>query len=547
MLNFPVEIQLAVLSHLDALDIARLELVCKRFRTLIEEHGMIVWKRCLHRHCARHGVFWPTFHGLTRAEEFKRAVSAPSRMLTSYRRSVARGEPMGVKSRIVGDIPQELFLGDSQPIGWTHLVAGGRFLLNLKERCLNIWDIHSTPYPTIAGRVPLDDLQPDSCGFRVTLQDENTLRVLHVARVEVPVRFAPAVPLGSASQSCIARRWVLLELSLDQNTGRFNGEKLGDVTLIQPAGLQAELAKEALILDSQVTFSLRSSRKGGFTTVVWNFVQEKYTAWELEEGQMADCEHLFTIVSHCGFTIYMTKANIYGFKTPLAFQPIQDGLIFLPSVTGDGTTESPIPTVSPSFSLPHPFDYSNTEHSLLMGVQTPPQQNRASSSHRLFEYYVAIAHGAFPLPLRFSSTRSERIEMHRYQLEVDPQTPSCSTLERVEVLAGPHPSSFLTPVGGYTPWTLETSDETIAQFWSTCLPNIGGITATYPYLLSLVKHQPSVKETPTLNFVSVNIENNVRGARRIFHSIAMGRIVRVFLNPGEREGGRRLEIHDLAL
>ncbi|TEB36325.1 hypothetical protein FA13DRAFT_1246593 [Coprinellus micaceus] len=42
-------------------------------------------------------------------------------------------------------------------LGWTHLMPGGRFLLDPGERFVTIWDLQSVVCPTVVSRVPLND------------------------------------------------------------------------------------------------------------------------------------------------------------------------------------------------------------------------------------------------------------------------------------------------------------------------------------------------------------------------------------------------------
>jgi hypothetical protein len=113
MRKIPVELQLAVMEHLDTLDIIHLELVrgfhnglvlmfswhllivmktCRDFHDLIAKSGKSVWKHCLRRHCCQNNLFWPPLNQLKLGAELKEACTRGYRLYKGYERA-ARADP----------------------------------------------------------------------------------------------------------------------------------------------------------------------------------------------------------------------------------------------------------------------------------------------------------------------------------------------------------------------------------------------------------------------------------------------------------------------
>ncbi|KAJ3543124.1 hypothetical protein NMY22_g3251 [Coprinellus aureogranulatus] len=550
MLDFPAEVQLIVVSHLGAKEIARLELVCKSIASLIREEENGVWKKCLRQQCLDNGLFWPTFHDLKTTEQFKEAASAPSRVLQSYRsasRTKSHLRPHVTKVTLSDDVRVQ---AGRLPLATKschepYLVPGGRFLLEIGDCSITLWDIQANPSVSIAAQTHFETPHNAYYSFKayeVTVLGDNQLRIL----LEFPEDRLSNAPTTQDHGYCTTR-YELWEISFDYDTSQFKIKKLGAVALDRQSAYWSgcpSFTRKNQILEDNVVFSFKFGEDHRCCTVVWDFANQTYDAWELEASETL---LRWDIIFHGELALLLTAQKIHAYSSQSAAHAILDGRIFvLPaSLSAERAGHDGARRLSPLFTIA--CDYATLERTHSINGFYSQHQRRGDDAPLL---YTLVAYPLWPPDRPGNWHTTKTIEIRRYKLCVSAQKYPRPVLHQRDVISAPMPQPYVQSVGPVDnlaegrKWF--QCGGTIAHLWSRRLPYAGPHAMKRECYLTLLKDAPDSEDTTSATFVSLGIRDSLRFSYfwNACASISAGKLVGLSSTSGEGGSTRILEIHD---
>ncbi|KAF6743137.1 hypothetical protein DFP72DRAFT_1053432, partial [Ephemerocybe angulata] len=152
--KMPLELQLAIVGHLDPRDIFHLQLTCRHLYDLVENSAEMAWRNCLNQNCLRNGLFWPSFAHLATVAEYKHAATAPLRFSAAYHKA-SKNNKMLKKKRMRLQFPAKCTTGST--ILDIHFIPGGRFLATFSDSgTMDVWDLRAAPTLEMVLSMPLE-------------------------------------------------------------------------------------------------------------------------------------------------------------------------------------------------------------------------------------------------------------------------------------------------------------------------------------------------------------------------------------------------------
>ncbi|KAH6907994.1 hypothetical protein BKA70DRAFT_1562665 [Coprinopsis sp. MPI-PUGE-AT-0042] len=222
LLKLSSEVQLAIVKHVDALGLLRLEQTCKHFFQLVNDPKAGIWRQRLRSHSTTHNLFWPSFKDLTTVQDFKGAATA-SLKFAKFSAGMSDSTPL---SKFKSDVQLSRDIEE----GPMHLIPGGRYVVMLEAEQVSVVDLHAKDgEDSIVATYETE--RPLTVAEGCVWVAENGMKVYILQQFTSPIkqRINSRDPCKSTTTT-----YTLLEFGLGENLQALTDDEMGVTVIWNP-------------------------------------------------------------------------------------------------------------------------------------------------------------------------------------------------------------------------------------------------------------------------------------------------------------------------